>query len=56
VQLLQHPPVPQMEGVIFADHAENGHAITPSQKITNSYKPVTILRQSSRHFVQVIGY
>ena len=41
VQLLQHPPVPQMEGVIFADHAENGHAITPFQEITNSYKLVT---------------
>ena len=56
VQLLQHPPVPQMEGVIFADHAENGHAITPFQKITNSYKLVTNQRHFSRHYVQVIGY
>ena len=29
VQLPQHPPVPQMEGIIFADHAENGHEPHP---------------------------
>ena len=28
-QLLQHPPVPQMKGVVFADHTENRHAVHP---------------------------
>ena len=51
-QLLQHPPVPQMKGVVFADHTENRHAVHPLRKITNSYKPVTISQRFFRHFVQ----